>query len=465
MRQITGQIAPEGGALAYPIETPMRRKRRAAQLSEETLAAIGLYDHVTRLPNRKSFIEAHAPIPGNASEMLVLVTLADAPHFNEILRALGHGFSEDFIRAGARRLGALLGPDVVIYHVSVLSFAFVIPYDGHEEAPAIVRDVARLFDEPLICDDIPIKTQAAIGLVEPGALDTSAEILRAALVAAQDGRSRNEPYAWYDRRSDAAHRRAFTILTDLPRALEASDQLALHYQPRIDFRTGRCVAVEALLRWAHPELGQIPPGEFIALAEKTALIGPITDWVLTQSVEQAGHWQRQGLDIAVSINASPINLAEPDFDARLIGLCHDSKVDAERIELEFTEGTLITNPEHTFGQLARLRDIGMKVAIDDFGSGYSNMSHLARIPADVLKIDRSFAFPLGTGSGNALLVGHIVALAKGLNLRVVAEGIENRNVWDRLKSLECDEGQGYFMARPMPPEDFVSWYRDAAPIA
>jgi EAL domain-containing protein (putative c-di-GMP-specific phosphodiesterase class I) len=279
--------------------------------------------------------------------------------------------------------------------------------------------------------------------------------LRAALTAAQDSRRTEERLAFYNNRTDAAHLRAFRLLSDLPAAMHATDQLSLMFQPRIHLADGEMCGAEALLRWNHPTLGAVPPGEFIPLVEQTSLIGPLTDWVLDAALNEARILKDHGRSLKMSINASPANIAEDAFDEKLLALCSSHRLSAEDIEIEFTEGLVAGNSERAAHQLTRLRDAGIEIAIDDFGTGFANFSQLARIPADVLKIDQSFIRLLVPGDD--FLVRHILEMAKGMGFRVCAEGIETAAIYDLLKALGCDEGQGYYMARPMPAAQLRSW--------
>lgn len=434
-----------------------------AYLEAALLARLGRYDHVTRLPNRLQFLEQFAGfVRADGPATLILVTLADARHYNEILRALGMAFAEDFVRAGAGLLASLLPPDITIYQVSVLSFALAVPVDHIDAMPAAATEISRAFAGTLVVNAIPIKTQVGVGLLPLDTARDPAESLRAALVAAQDSRRSDSGIAVYDHRSDAAHLRAFRILADLPAALAGTDQLALHYQPRIQLQTGRCQGAEALLRWTHPELGAISPAEFIPLAEQTALIGPLTDWVMRTALLQNRHFRDAGHELRVSINASPVNLSEAGFDDLLLHRCDVLGLSPHQVELEFTEGTLATNSARTIQQLSKLRAAGIEVALDDFGSGYSNLSYLSRIPADVLKIDQSFVRPLKQPGDDDFLLRHIISMAQGLGFRVCAEGIETAHAYGHLRELGCEEGQGYHMARPMPAAQLQQWL-DAQP--
>jgi len=429
-----------------------------ARLNAEFLTQLGRYDHVSRLPNRLQFID-HFDVLARADQptMLVLLTLADAKHYNEILRALGMAFSEDFVRTGVDLLAAQLPADLTIYHVSVLSFVVVLTVDTIDIAPAAARRIAAAFAGPLSVNAIPIKTDVGVGLLPLDAGRGAAESLRAALVAAQDSRNAPGGIAFYDHKSDAAHLRAFRLLADLPRAMAARDQLALHYQPRIALGTGQCHGAEALLRWNHPELGAISPAEFIPLAEQTALINPLTEWVIDHALAQNRRFLDAGHALRMSINASPVNLSEAGFVETLLHRCHSAGLATHHIELEFTEGTLATNSARAVAQLSSLREAGVAIALDDFGSGYSNLSYIAHIPADVIKIDQSFVRPLKASGDDDFLLCHIVSIAQGLGFRVCAEGIESDHAYARLRELGCEEGQGYFMARPMPADHLLDW--------
>ncbi|MET3923897.1 GGDEF domain-containing phosphodiesterase [Devosia sp. 2618] len=453
-------LMAEGLTAAALADLPMADR---AYLESELQVRLGRYDHVTRLPNRLQFLEQFENfVHDDAPAMLVLVTLAEAKHYNEILRALGMAFAEDFVRAGAALLGSLLDDDVAVYHVSVLSFAFVLPVDDIAEIPGVTARIAAAFAGAISVNEIPIKTHVGVGLLPIEAIRPAAESLRAALVAAQDSRRTDAGLSFYDHRSDAAHLRAFRILADLPHALSGPNQLSLHYQPRVQLKSGRCHGAEALIRWNHPELGAISPAEFIPLAEQTALIGPLTDWVITTALQQNRELLDAGHDLRISINASPVNLSEDGFDEQLLRRCNAVGLAPRNVELEFTEGTLATNSARTVQQLKRLRSAGIDVALDDFGSGYSNLSYLARIPADVLKIDQSFVRPLKEAGDDDFLLRHIIMIASGLGFRVCAEGIETLHAYEHLRELGCDEGQGYHMARPMPADLLTQWL-DAQP--
>ena len=426
-------------------------------MPEDRRPAPARLDPITLLPNRRQY-GADAMLWGNSKATLVLVTLSDARTFGEILRVFGHARSEAFVRAGAERLRDILGPGTAIYHVNQLSFVFRLPGRTEPDAPQMIDRITRGFREPIHCDDVPIDTRIGIGLKGLGAAGGNpGEDLRAALAAAEDSRGRPRGWAWFDPRSDEAHRRAFRLLSDLKGALATEGQLALHYQPKVGLGSGTCDSAEALLRWTHPEFGPVSPGEFVALAETTALVTPMTRWVIDAATRQAAIWAAEGLDIAVAINVSPKNLEEPDFVEYLLFCCTMRRLDRARIEIEVTEGVQAARGGLIPDRLAALRKLGFSIAIDDFGSGYSNMSYLTRLSAHTLKIDQSLVRGVEEGTLGGRLVSNIVQMGRDLGYRVVAEGIETDCERALLTAWGCDYGQGWHFGRPMPAEKFVEW--------
>jgi EAL domain-containing protein (putative c-di-GMP-specific phosphodiesterase class I) len=424
---------------------------------------IGRYDHITRLPNRVPFLERLAEQLADMrrdhrARTLLLVTLADAQHFNQILRALGHAFAEDFIRAGAQRVAACVQPDIQVHCVSVLSFAFIMARDGDPAPSDVAHAIQRRFAYPVAVENIPIQTRVGIGLVD---LDPDvaqpAEALRSALTAAQDSRHGHTPFADYNPRTDAAHQRAFRILTDIPHALEARDQLGLRFQPRLDLGRDRTVSAEALLRWHHPELGWISPGEVMPLVETTALIRHLTRFVLDAAIAQVRAWRDAGRDLRVSVNVAPANLAEADFLDRLQSTLDRHGVAPTALELEFTEGALSPDDDRTLAHLRALRERGITVAIDDFGSGYSNMAYLTKIPADVVKIDKAFILNLDSKPEDRFITQRIADLARGLGFAVVGEGVESAWSYGFLRDIGCREAQGFYLSKPVTADDLAAW--------
>jgi EAL domain-containing protein (putative c-di-GMP-specific phosphodiesterase class I) len=425
----------------------------------EARAALGQFDHNTLLPNRHRFLLDTARQTGERGEPTVLlITLSEAPRYNEMLRALGHAFADDFVRAAAAIVRDIAPADCELYHISLLSLCFVL--DGRTcDTALMAATMARAFTRPVQCRGVPVVTNAGVGLaaLTPGREGTG-EGLRAALAAAQDSRGLSSGWSRYDRASDEAQKRAFTLLHGIPAAIASPDQLSLQFQPRVSLKSGRSSSVEALLRWRHPTLGPVAPGEFIPLVETTALISDVTGWVLEHGLRQLAEWIRQGVSPMLALNISPHNLRERGFVERLRDATRRHRVDPAKVELEFTENALTTAEPQVRTAIAEIRALGMTIAIDDFGTGYSNMNYLTRLPVQILKIDQSFTRTLWQQPRQQLLVRGITDMAHALGLKVVAEGIETQEVHDLLADWGCEEGQGYLISRPLPPAEFAGWY-------
>jgi len=408
-------------------------------------------DPITSLPNRQKFVRDYLGfVAENGS--LIMVTLADAKHFNDILRALGHEWSDEFICEGVARIRAAIPTSTTLYHVSVLSFAFL----HHGPIAKIATALQEKFTAPIFCQDIPVLPRLGIGAIRCAGLNVS-EALRAGLVAAQESRANPQGWAVYDPSKDSANRRGFVILSQLSSALASGDQLNLVYQPKLDFASGRLSGAEALLRWNHPSLGAISPAEFIPLSETTDHVHRLTSWVLSAALTQSAAWRAGGLKLPISINVSPLNLSQRGFAAQFIDLLTQTGVAPQDVELEFTEGVLATNNATVVSELAELRAHNIDIALDDFGTGFSNLGYLSRLPANILKIDRSLVLPIATDRRSAVVVQSLIALAHQLDYRVVAEGIETPAIYAALKNWNCDEAQGYFISRPLPPADFADF--------
>ncbi len=249
------------------------------------------------------------------------------------------------------------------------------------------------------------------------------------------------------------------IITDLEAALEAADQLRLVYQPRLHLASGRIVAVEALIRWRHPMLGDVSPMEFIPVVETDPVIGQFTDWVLNNAMAFASRLGHEGHSIKVSANVAPANLVIGYLAGRLVELIGVHDLPPSMLELEFTEGALIGDDNRTRSQLRQIRRIGVSVAIDDFGAGFSNLGYLKQIPADVLKIDRSLVQPMLSADSSVTIVKWLIGLSHELGLRVVAEGLETAGMVEMLTAMGCDEGQGYHIGRPMEADALLAWLK------
>lgn len=290
-----------------------------------------------------------------------------------------------------------------------------------------------------------------LGVNPPG------NILRIAHSASRDARTKEEAVGWYSKASDKSHQLRFGLIAHFAEALKADDQLYLVYQPRLDAVSGECLGVEALICWDHNQLGAISPAEFVPLVEKTPLARELTDWVLRQAIHQAAQWHREGKKLTVSVNIAAANLDEKGFCDRLLSYLENAKLPRSAIEPELTESSLMKNSRAASHQLKCLAASGISLAIDDFGTGYSSLANLQNIPAQIVKIDRSFIDALEDQERNQKLVKSMISMTHDLGYRVVAEGVETAAAYEVLKQLGCDEVQGYFFAKPLPHQDFQHW--------
>jgi EAL domain-containing protein (putative c-di-GMP-specific phosphodiesterase class I) len=260
----------------------------------------------------------------------------------------------------------------------------------------------------------------------------------------------------YDPATDPNTTRRLRLTSDLRKAVQ-DDALELWYQPKASLKTGQITGVEALCRWAHPIYGNIPPDEFIPLAEQSGTIGPLTWWVMSKALTQLGEWDRcLPFPIDVAVNVSARNLIEADLVERLSKLITRANVAPERLTVELTESTIMSDPDRAERILAEVANLGARIAIDDFGTGYSSLSRLNRLPVSEIKVDKSFVTEMTTANTQPI-VAATIELAASLGQRVTAEGVEDRNTWDRLREMGCDSVQGYFLARPMPAAVCTEW--------
>lgn len=424
--------------------------------------AYGRVDPLTGLANRSQFLEDIEDLgrdqPGKPL-FAFFTDLVDIEQMVSIQRVMGPAFLDKLVRAAASRLQQSLDAGVRLYSVSPYQFVHVT--EGSDEraavdtAAALRRNLAVLAPH----DSVSVMMMRPVIGVAPFRLAErlGEDVLRVAHCASQDARQLDLGVGLYSSELDARYRRRFVLLDDFRAALAAAGQLRLDYQPRVHMKTGVCVGAEALIRWEHPTLGNVSPAEFIPLVEQTRMARPLTRWVVAQAVEQAAKWQCIGLKVCISINVTALNLEETDFAQSLVAALAERQLCASAIELELTESAMIGNSAAASRQLEILQAAGISIAIDDFGTGYSSLSYLQKITAQVVKIDRSFISQLEQRPRSQTLVKAMVSMAHDLGYSVVAEGIEDPEVYAFLKAIDCDEAQGYLLSRPLSVEAFEQW--------
>jgi diguanylate cyclase (GGDEF)-like protein len=451
--------------LALPMVAVQRAGRQA--LIAERLA---LHDALTGLPNRVLFRARteqaiHAAEHRRAS---VAVMLLDLDRFKEINDTLGHHYGDEVLRQVGERLSGVVGDADTVARLGGDEFAVLLPSietpaAGVGVAAAIRRAVAAHFDVA----GVRLELGASVGIAsfpEHGQdVDVLMQRADVAMYQAKEGRTGVERYV---PELDGNSVQRLALAGDLRGALER-DEFILHYQPKIDLRTGAVKGAEVLLRWAHPIHGWLPPDEFIPLAEHTGLIVPLTNHVLAHALRQVGTWRKNGIDLSVAVNLSARTLVERELPDQIEGLCRRFEVPTDRLVLEITESMVVADPARALPVLARLHELGVEIAVDDFGTGYSSMDYLKRLPVREVKIDRSFVTPMATDARDAAIVRCTIDLARSLGLRVVAEGVESPDVRHRLTTLGCDQGQGFSFSRALPAAQFTAWLtaQERGPVA
>ncbi|WP_323156023.1 putative bifunctional diguanylate cyclase/phosphodiesterase [Pseudomonas alvandae] len=430
----------------------------ARRESEERMRYLTHYDELTGLANRSLFRErlqeAHQRVRQGGRRSLALLHI-NLDRFKLLNDSLGHDIADQLLQKMARRLINALPEADTIARLSGDEFAVL--FDAYGNLSSLARVATRLAAKlrvPLTIEGHELVLSASIGIsLLPDNTREIAMLVSQANMAMQHAKHLGgNNFQFYTDSLQASTLERLQLENQLRKALE-EQQLKVFYQPKLCLATGRLNAAEALVRWDHPAMGRVPPGDFIGLAEETGLIGPIGEFVLRQACWQACEWQRQGLaPIRVSVNLSVHQLRQGKLVSLVRQVLEETGLAPQYLELELTESQLLDSVEHIIATFQQLRDLGVKLAIDDFGTGYSSLSYLKRIPVDYVKIDQAFIRGLEEGGEDAAITRAIIAMAHGLSLKVVAEGVERQGQLDFLKNEQCDEVQGYLISRPVDAE-------------
>nr|WP_203815639.1 EAL domain-containing protein [Actinoplanes ferrugineus] len=421
-------------------------------------------DALTGLPNRRA-LQSTVGEGGRERALLLL----DIDRFRAVNDALGHRVGDRLLVEVGRRLTDVVPAHDLVVRLGGDEFAVLANrVDGAPEARRIAQHLAEALNRPFALDGLPVDVTASIGIAlqdEPDA--DCATLLREAEVAMYDAKQRGDQVAVYG--PDAAHHSPdrLTLLADLRRALREDapdDGIVLFYQPQIAIATGEVVGVEALLRWQHPERGMVGPEELIRVAEPTPVMRLLTGRVLHDVVAQLAEWRDAGTPLRAAVNVSARDLHAGGIADQVDELLHEYGVPADLLQLEITESALMADPHRVLNTITRLDHMGVAISLDDFGTGYSSLQHLRRLPLAEVKIDRSFVLGMATDRGDAAIVRSVIDLAEALGLRAVAEGVEDERTWRLLAAAGCHAAQGWFHARPMPPDELAGWLARYRPL-
>jgi diguanylate cyclase (GGDEF)-like protein len=414
-------------------------------------------DDLTGLANRRALYEQAEERLGRAApDARHALLLVDLDGFKEINDALGHHAGDELLFQVARSLGARHAPGDVLARLGGDEFALLVALED-ADAIAIARQVLDRVAEPRRIEGVRMQVRASIGVAEfPRDGDTLSALLRRADIAMYEAKRRRSGAERFLPGHDRHSRDRLQVAQDIADAIDG-DQLVLHYQPRCDVRTGAVAGVEALVRWQHPERGLLMPDAFLEQVERSGLMARLSASVLAMAARQAREWRDAGLELAVAVNLSVSDLLDESLPQRIAALLEEHELDAGALEVEVTESLLLTDPDRARRTLADLRALGVAVAIDDYGTGYSSPALLRDLPADQLKIDRSFIAEMGADARIAAIVRSTVELARALGLEAVAEGVEDADALARLAAMGCDWAQGYHFSRPLPPAELAAW--------
>jgi len=435
--------------------------RRGRMQAEKKIHRLAFYDSLTGLANRNMVYDhLRDSIYAGGSGPIALLLL-DLDRFNEVNDTLGHARGDVLLRKVGSRINEAMGSACVTARLGGDEFAVVQRLASLSEAGQVGRKILKALESPFVIEDLPISVEASIGIaIYPEHGSTADVLLQRADVAMNTAKQTGSGLLVYDTGFDHHSHRRLALMGELRQAIE-QDRLSVHYQPKIDLKTGRAIGVEALARWEHREYGHIPPDQFIIPAERTGLIKPLALWVFGKAHRQAMEWHREGRRITIAVNLSARNLIDPQLPERISELMRSDGLPPDRLEMEVTESAIMSDPVRALEAVKRLKSMGIGLAIDDFGTGYSSLAYLKTLPVDTIKVDKSFVMNMMKSQNDAVIVRSTIDMAHNLGLRVVAEGVENGDVLERLVSMGCDEAQGFYMCRPLPAEEIGRWLNES----
>ena len=428
---------------------------------ESKILRLAYEDTLTGLPNRAMFIDRleQALQGSRQSGEPVVVMMMDLNRFKPINDSLGHLVGDQVLQEVAGRLRQLLRESEIVGRFGGDEFAVLLAAGGMQRARTVVGQIERALATPILTQGQPIDLAASIGIaVFPGPAQDSSTLIRHADIAMYVAKRSNASFTCYTPEFEHGTPSQLSLLGELRSAVE-QDQLTLYFQPKVDLRSGASDSVETLVRWVHPKRGFVSPIDFIPFAEQTGYIKAVTRWVLERALAQCSQWHAQGLDIKISINMSARDLMNPDLPGLVADLTARFGVPAALVCLEITESAVMEDPARAQETLERLHKLGLKLSIDDFGAGHSSLAYIRRLPVREMKIDRSFVRHMVAEKDDGLIVRSAIELGHNMGLKVVAEGVEDHATLMLLTKLGCDEAQGYFIAEPLPPQEYEKWLR------
>jgi diguanylate cyclase (GGDEF)-like protein len=454
--------ALDGRSLVRAVRFAIERKH-----TEQRLQALLNYDTLTQLPNRELLLDrlTQAIAAATRQQTMVGLLLLDLDRFKLVNDTMGHAFGDKLLCDVAAQVKTCIRESDTLARLGGDEFVIVLNgFKGAQDAAKVASKIITELSKPFVIEghEVFVTTSIGISLFPNDGLDKNSLITNADLAmyrAKEEGRNH---FQFYTFGMNATTVERLTLENDLRRAVER-DELVLHYQPQMDCRTNEFIGFEALVRWQHPELGLVPPARFIPMAEENGMIVPIGEWVLRESCRQNKAWiDAGGQPMVVSVNLSSRQFHQESMLKAVTNTLEATGLEARYLALEITESSLMHDPDEAVVTLCLLRNMGIGVAIDDFGTGYSSLGHLKRFPLSSLKIDRAFVSEITENPEDAAIVRAILAMAHSLHLKTVAEGVETEKQLEFLREIGCDEVQGYYLAKPLPAQEFADQFVKSA---
>jgi diguanylate cyclase len=449
-------------ALVLVVFQYLVRELLISQSRAEELGVMATTDELTGLANRKQFgdyVDAEiAKAEGTPATFAVM--LLDLDHFKDINDTLGHQYGDDLLTNLGPRLAARIGNGGLVARFSGDEFAILpaVRTDNMAALTAIVEDVLACVREPVVFDDITLQVDGSIGVVRhPADGDDAQTLMRRADIAMYDAKDQRDGHRFYTHGQDRHSVSRLSMVGDFRRALEKDDEIVVHFHPIVDLGTSRVHGAEALVRWQHPELGLLQPAAFLEIVEQTGLIGAMTSTVLDKAIAECAAWHAAGRELTVSVNLAVRNLHDPMLSSHVSQMLERHCLPPQALKLEITESMILSDPQRALKTVESLSELGVRFAVDDFGTGHSSLSNLRMLPVHELKIDRSFVTPMLNEDSDGVIVRSTIELGHALGLTVIAEGVEDARTLARLEEIHCDRAQGHFFSKPIPPIEFMRW--------
>ncbi len=454
---VSFERADEIGVLA----SSLNHMRGGIAERESRILKLAYEDPLTDLANRSRFssVLARAIEEAARGRYKLSILMMDLDRFKYVNDTLGHGVGDHVLREVSLRLGRTVTAAECIARLGGDEFAILLRCGSDANCSETARGIIAALEAPIVFEEQLLDVGTSIGIAHfPEHGRDAQTLVRNADIAMYAAKRNKTGYAIYDPHYDTSRQEHLSLLGELRRAVER-DELRLYYQPKVSLHSASISAVEALIRWQHPVRGLVPPAMFIPFAEHTGYIKLLTRWVIREAMRQCGEWLRQGLRLQVSVNISARDLMNRDLPTEVANVLAEHQVPPGLLCLEITESGFMEDPAHAQRVVDRLAELGVQLSIDDYGTGYSSLSYIMRLPVQELKIDRSFISRMASDAETSTIVRSTIDLGHNLGLRVVAEGVEDLPVWNMLRSLGCDDAQGFFMSRPLDARSLAAWIR------